>query len=224
MRHMMLWLFVWVGMGGTFRQSSAAISLPKRQEVLQQAQYFLENWNLSYVYGGGKLGDPSQCERCNACLQEKQPDKSERLSQCPSCRECSLDCSHFTFEVFRKAGFPSRYLTTANMRELSRSDLQRNHFTDVGDRVQRALPGDLLVYPTHVVLLERRLPQGRGDVIHVTSGKDLKGPGLGLQRERHVPLASFRGPLQRILRHNELVAELQTLFIERGPQSAKKDN
>ncbi len=189
-----------------------ALNLPKRRGVLAQAQYLLEHWDLSYVYGGGKLGDPRVCDRCNDCLAKERPEKSQRISRCPVCQECSLDCSHFTFEVFRKAGLEATYLTTAMMRELAPDALRRSyHLVDIGARSQRALPGDLLVYPGHVVLLERRLADGRGDVIHVTSGRDLQGPGMGLQRERHVDIDSFRGPLQRILRHDALADELQAL-------------
>jgi hypothetical protein len=109
------------------------------------------------------------------------------------------------------------------MRELGQDGLERYHLRDIGARVQRALPGDLLVYEGHVVLLERRLPQGRGDIIHVTSGRDLKGPGLGLQRERNVPLSGFRGPLQRILRHKDLVEELQALSTQRHGRSISQE-
>ena len=69
-----------------------------------------------------------------------------------------------------------------------------------------AIPGDLLVYKGHVVMLERRHGQGKGDIIHATGGRDIREPGQGIQRERWADLGRFRGPLLRILRHNALAA------------------
>jgi hypothetical protein len=63
------------------------------------------------------------------------------------------------------------------------------------------LAGDLLVYRGHVVIVERVHERGVADIIHATGGKDLKVPGQGIQRERFVRVANFRGPLLRILRH-----------------------
>ncbi|MND02254.1 hypothetical protein D3C83_215650 [compost metagenome] len=37
--------------------------------------------------------------------------------------------------------------------------------------------------------------------MHATGGKDIRRPGEGIQRERFINLATFRGPLRRILRH-----------------------
>jgi hypothetical protein len=77
-------------------------------------------------------------------------------------------------------------------------------YLDFGREFQRLLPGDLLVYKGHVVLLEKLHKQGRADIIHATGGRDLKGPGLGVQRERMVEVDGFRGPLLRVLRHTSL--------------------
>lgn len=192
--------------------------LPKRQLVLDQARGLLDSQSISYVMGGNKLGDIRECEACNQCLGAKKPSKDRRLAACPTCGSCSLDCSHFTYEVFKLSGLAATYLTTALMNELGADALLKNYaLVDVGNRSQRALPGDLLVYDGHVVMLEKKHMNGLGDVIHVTSGKDLRGPGLGIQRERQVVIDRFRGPLLRVLRHVDLVRELRDFTLSRSP-------
>src|SRR4051812_3223569 len=100
------------------RGEAVTTPLPKRQEVLTQARGILENWSISYVMGGNKLGDVKNCEACNQCLAVKKPSKDFRLSACPTCSSCSLDCSHFTYEVFKLAGLKATYLTTSTMNDL----------------------------------------------------------------------------------------------------------
>lgn len=192
-----------------------SVVLPKRDQVLKKAQGLLESWTISYVYGGNKLGDPKICQQCNACLDRHQSGPKERLRDCPICNDCSLDCSHYTFEVFKQAGLDATYLTTALMNDLPAPDLAKKyHLLDIGPSVDRAMPGDLLVYDGHVVLLEKKGKDGRGDVIHVTSGRDLRGPGNGIQRERQALLASFRGPVLRVLRHLDLAREMRDYYIQ----------
>ena len=198
----------------------------RRQSVLQVASKLLDEAQVSYVYGGHQLGDSASCEACNRCLTERRPAAPQRLRECAICRECSLDCSHFTSLVFGSAGLPYPYLETARMLSLSAASLQeRYQLVDVGDEPRRAVAGDLLVYDGHVVLLERvhppRVELGRsgmahgslapnaviqdtltrGDVVHATGGGAIRRPGEGIQRERFVDLGHFRGPLRRVLRH-----------------------
>src|SRR6478735_1467882 len=119
-----------------------ATPLPKRHEVLNQARGILENWSISYVMGGNKLGDIKNCEACNQCLAVKKPSKDFRLSACPTCGSCSLDCSHFVYEVFKLSGLKATYLTTSIMNDLGADALLKNYaLVDVGNRSQRALPG-----------------------------------------------------------------------------------
>jgi hypothetical protein len=127
--------------------------------------------------------------------------------RCPQCRACSLDCSHFTALVYREAGLPYPYLATSLMLSLdARSLAERYRLKDLGTDLARAEAGDLLVFDGHVVLLEKRRPPApgrttwRGDVVHATGGSAVRAPGEGVQRERFVELAHFRGPLRRILR------------------------
>jgi hypothetical protein len=204
-----------------FSSMSYGVILPKRDQVVKKAADLLDNWSVSYVYGGSKLGDPEHCEACNKCLDLKKSGPKERFSDCPVCTKCSLDCSHYTFEVFKQAGLSSTYLTTALMNNLSPQELaSRYQLLDIGTAMGRAMPGDLLVYDGHVVLLERKYPDGRGDVIHSTSGKELRGPGNGIQRERRAQLENFRGPVLRILRHLDLAKEMRDFYLQRRSGSA----
>ena len=202
---------------------ASAIVLPKRDQVVKKAGDLLDNWSISYVYGGSKLGDPEHCNACNTCLDLKKSTPKSRLIDCPICTKCSLDCSHYTYEVFKQAGLPSTYLTTSLMNSLSPRQLaERYNLIDIGASLNRAMPGDLLVYDGHVVFLEKKLEQGRGDVIHSTSGRELRGPGNGIQRERRADLAYFRGPILRILRHLDLAKEMRDLYLQRRTGSANE--
>ncbi len=187
----------------------AAYGLPGRADKLVKvAGDILDEGMVSYVFGGSEPGDPQSCSECNVCLNSSQPKPKERLRQCPICAKCSLDCSHFTALVFRTAGLPYPYLDTKTMLSLSGEGLLRRYsLVDIGDDPSRSVPGDLLVYDGHVVMLERRHGKGccQGDVIHATGGKDIKGPGAGIQRERFIDISQFRGVLRRVLRHKEMV-------------------
>ncbi len=186
--------------------SASIATAEARQKVLQEAANILEIANISYAYGGAKLGDAATCEDCTRCLEQQQPKPGERLTSCPTCHHCSLDCSHFVHLIYQRAGIRMGYLPTQEMLALSaRQLLQRYGLIDLGTDVNAALAGDLLVYRGHVVMLETAKGGGYGDIIHATGGKDVRGPGMGIQRERRAPLAVFRGPLLRILRPKALV-------------------
>jgi hypothetical protein len=184
---------------------------PLAKEVSRVAGRVLDEALVSYVYGGYQVGDGEACKACNDCLAEKTPKPKDRLKLCGVCNACSLDCSHFANLVFKEAGAPYPYLDTKTMLALSAADLKKRYgLIDVGSDPARAAPGDFLVYEGHMVILEKRHkplpenPRPRGDVIHATGGKDVKGPGEGIQRERFIDLGAFRGPLLRILRHQRL--------------------
>lgn len=179
-----------------------------QSQLIQAGDEMLENLEVSYVYGGSKVGSLAQCNTCNQCLESLKPSPKERLVKCKSCSGCSLDCSHFTQLVYARVGLNYPYLTTSQMMSLPAAVLEKTYqLTVVGTDIQNAQPGDLLVYPGHVVMLESRIKGGFGDVIHATGGKDIKEPGQGIQRERQAQLGQFRGSLQRILRHRRLEYE-----------------
>lgn len=183
-----------------------------RKAVLSSARNILENYDITYVYGGNALESQAACEACNTCLEKLKPGKNARLTACPSCRSCSLDCSHFTHLVYTNAGLETSYIPTQLMLELGPEALKRRfNLVDVGRDLRAAAPGDLLVYRGHVVLLEKVVDAPFGDIIHATSS-ELHGPGQGVQRRRYVNLQGFRGPLLRILRHAMLTPGKKPAF------------
>jgi hypothetical protein len=169
----------------------------------------LENLEVSYVYGGSRVGDAKTCDECNQCLEIKQPAPQKRFSLCPICSGCSLDCSHFIQLVFAQAGLSFAYLTSTQMLVLSADLLERRHQLRPVVMPPLALDGDvmaadLLVYRGHVVIVETVHGNGQVDIIHATGGRDIREPGQGIQRERFVVMDRFRGPLLRVLRHVKL--------------------
>ena len=184
---------------------------PSHQALIDSASELLETANISYAMGGAKLGDDQACNSCNECLAKVEPKPKQRFSKCPSCVQCSLDCSHFTQLVYTRAGFPYPYLPTASMLDLTSEALARKYqLLDPGLDSSGIQIGDLLVYKGHVVMVEKVTSPGRGDIVHATGGRDIKAPGQGIQRERFISFSSFRGPLLRILRHKALVAPLNS--------------
>jgi len=185
--------------------TSHALAVTTPESVLRVADQLLELGAVSYVYGGNRIGDIKDCEACSQCLDSKKVPPSARFRSCPTCKACSLDCSHFIQLVYHVAGIKTPYLTTAEMENWSGFDLKRKAGLDVVDWSADSLQaGDLLVYRGHVVLVEKVHPTGRIDLVHATGGRDVKGGGQGIQRERWVDAASFRGPLQRVLRHEKI--------------------
>ena len=170
----------------------------------------LETLEVSYVYGGAKVGDTKTCDQCNSCLEDRRPAPKQRFLECPTCGSCSLDCSHFTQMVFTKAGLAFPYITTGQMLDLAPDALAKKyHLRQVGTTVGHIIPGDMLVYRGHVVIVEAVHDRDSADIIHATGGKDIKEPGQGIQRERFVRMSSFRGELQKVIRH----ARLDSLFV-----------
>lgn len=203
-----------------------------RNKVLTTANQLLESSHVSYAYGGSKIGSVDDCTACNSCLQEKKPSPKRRLTACKVCQKCSIDCSHFTAEVFRQSGLKAPYLTTDMMRNLSSKTLQTNfNLMSLGQRLERAMPGDLIVYEGHVVMLLALKPSRSStqptlaDIIHSTSGREVKGAGQGIQRARNVVLTDFKGPIKRILRHVSLSNELRKLAMKnQGVRKLEKTN
>lgn len=181
-----------------------------RQRLLHEADRLLDTANVSYAWGGGAVGDQKACTSCSQCLAAAGPAPKRQLQVCPVCRSCSLDCSHFIFEVFRRSKLPVKYLTTTQMRQLSPRVLKdRYNWIDIGARPSHVLAGDIVVYPGHVVLVERLTRPGVATVIHSTAGRVISGVGQGIQRQTMVKLSHFNGPIQRILRHSKIKDELK---------------
>ncbi len=202
-----------------------------RERIRDVAGEILDQALVSYVYGGYQIGDSDDCKLCNECLAQKEPSPKARLKVCGMCSRCSLDCSHFAALVFTTAGLPYPYLDTKTMLALSGSELRKRYgLVDLDLRLQDAQAGDFLVYDGHMVILEKRHAEVegqavfRGDVVHATGGRVVRGPGEGIQRERFVSLEGFRGPLRRILRHEKLTKdEVQVVVSEAVVTPAVKE-
>lgn len=162
-------------------------------------------YDISYVYGGRLPGgEAKNCLSCRNCLKKTQPPPGQRLTFCPVCLECSIDCSHFVSLIYQQSGLDAPYLTTRQMLSLPLATLYHRYHLLPVDGLERARSGDLLVCKGHVALLERRSGMNRGDIIHATGGQAIREPGQGIQRRTNVDLRRFCGALKKILRHKKL--------------------
>ena len=178
-----------------------------RQQVAAIVAQMMRNYTITYVYGGTQVNSAAACTACVRCLAGRKSDAERgKVERCAACAKCSLDCSNFIHQVFNRAELHMPYLTTKQMLQLSPQNLQKNwHLVTMPQQLRLIRPLDLLVYKGHVVMVETHHGKGRGTVVHVTAGRELRGPGVALQRERQVEFAHFRGPLRRILRHRYLI-------------------
>lgn len=189
----------------TASQGAASVLSDYQQKIRVAGDDMLQNLEVSYVYGGSKIGDAGTCDSCNRCLEEKSPSPKMRFKECPTCGGCSLDCSHFTQLVFARAGLSFPYITSAQMLDLSADALQKKYnLKPVATTPTSVIPGDMLVYRGHVVIVETVREPGIADIIHATGGKDIRLPGQGIQRERFAKIGTFRGDLLRVIRHIKL--------------------
>ncbi|MBF0441671.1 MAG: hypothetical protein HQK54_07175 [Oligoflexales bacterium] len=217
-----LLLFLMVGSCGFAYGLSELSQNNLRSSIVVAADFILENYDVSYVYGGSRLAGQDDCDKCVSCASSAKGDFKKSLGNCQACRRCSLDCSHFINLVYKVAGLEYPYIPTGAMINLSRMELRKKyHFIEIGDNPFDARPGDLLVYHGHVVLLEKLHKDGFGDIIHATSGLNgqLRGPGLGVQRARRVNIGEFRGRLVKILRHEDVAG----IDLSRGDKTIKTE-
>lgn len=191
-----------------------------QKSIISTAEYLMDEWEISYVYGGNKLENPALCKKCSLCLAKKKSMVSRKSRHfCPICSACSLDCTHFIQLVYRNAGLNMRYIDTRTMLKSSEKSLLKKFLLVTIADLQDSIPGDILVYTGHAVILERIEDGGYGDIIHVTAGKDIKQPGQGVQKERKVYLSRFRGHLKKILRHkfvHETVSKVKVSSSQQG--------
>jgi hypothetical protein len=158
---------------------------------------------VPYVWGGDKIGTPSECRQCRSCIESRRHLRVERrLKACSACQSCGIDCSHFVNRVYRDAGLPYSYLTTRDFQRSSARKLREKFgLVDVGRDVRLARPGDILLHPKHVVLLLELRGPGRGDILHVSRSIEADGRVGGVEVAENQDLRGFRGRLIKILRH-----------------------
>jgi hypothetical protein len=184
-----------------------------RARLLTIADRYASLHEVPYVYGGGNISDLPTCQACQACVAVNKigPEGRARFRKCEACRSCGIDCSHLMHLIFTEAGLPFPYRNTVLLH--SRLDSRRFTpdvpFINLGRRLSDALPGDLLLYPNHIVMLTAHTRGGRGDIVHATR---LETRALGgILQERDVNLLRMRGPLLKILRHRSLYTPSITL-------------
>jgi hypothetical protein len=73
-----------------------------RQKVISAAHAILDRGDISYTFGGSQTGGVVACAACKVCLAKEKPVSKKRSKICPMCKSCSLDCSHFIVEVFKR--------------------------------------------------------------------------------------------------------------------------
>jgi hypothetical protein len=90
------------------------------------------------------------------------------------------------------------------MNRSSPAELRRKfNLVDMGSDARKALPGDLLLFRHHVVMVVDSDGKGNGDILHVSRAIKRKGMG-GIEVVRGQALGKFRGKLIKILRHGVL--------------------
>ncbi|MEN9834765.1 MAG: hypothetical protein RL011_958 [Pseudomonadota bacterium] len=176
-----------------------------RLTLLRTAERMGELSYVPYVWGGSAIGNRQQCEECRACREQTSHLPSARsAAACEACEQCGIDCSHFVHRLMSDAGLSYPYMATEKLRHMTQRALRSLNLVDIGRDLRKALPGDLLLQNSHVVLLLAKTGAGRGDVIHVN--RSFKhGEVGGIEVLRDTELSRVSGRVVRILRHTALV-------------------
>ena len=165
---------------------------------------------VPYVFGGQHVGEPRVCVACSACVNAKHlPADSTlaRLTQCPACQSCGVDCSNFVNQIYERAGIKYPFGDTSSLLRASDAHLTLKYgFLDMGREVRDAKPGDLVLFRDHVVmLLSMNEYEKTVDYIHASRGSK-RTPAGGIELRRGFDLNRFQRQVVRILRHRDLVA------------------
>ncbi len=194
-----------IGQQSTETKPLTVAKLSRRDALVKVMEHYGDMTYVPYVWAGGKIGTKSSCLECRACVDSKPHLKVERrLKSCTACQQCGIDCSHFANRVLTDAGLPYPYIDTRGLTHFSREELRRKYnLVDMGRDTKRALPGDLLLFKHHVVMVLDSFGDGMGDILHVSRSTKRKGTG-GIEVVRGQSLGKFRGRLVKILRHGSL--------------------
>jgi cell wall-associated NlpC family hydrolase len=176
-------------------------ALKLQDKLVGLAKEYASLAHVPYVWGGGNIGKVSSCDECRTCIETKKYSIKNRLRKCKACQSCGIDCSHFVNRVFNQVGLEYPYAATAEMKRARPEELATEYnLLHMGKDIRAAQPGDLLVYKNHVVLLASIDDKGYGEIIHATRFiKGRKSGGIAWDKQKR--LATYRGKLQRILRH-----------------------
>jgi cell wall-associated NlpC family hydrolase len=190
---------------------------PPIERLMDAAHRLSVKTSIPYVFGGSQMGSPRRCSDCSECIRRRKlPANSsmDRFNQCKACRECGLDCSNFVSHLLKNAGLKSKFATTATLlRENERVLWKKYAFIDVGNQLEDAKPGDLILKNGHVVMLiDIQQPLGTVDFIHASRGSKRTQVG-GIELRRGVSIKKIQRDTLRILRHKDLVEPNDSLLV-----------
>lgn len=204
---MLQWILTFiVGLSLSASPASAEEFVELQNALVDVAKTYASMDHIPYVWGGSSIGSEEVCQACRSCVQEKKVSLTRRLSRCTPCRKCGMDCSHFITRVFQDVGIDFRYASSSVLGRQDKPGLLHHYgLIDVGLDLSLAQPGDILVYPRHVVLLVQVNDATRGDIIHSTRFRQGDRMSLGgIRYDQNINLKNHRGKLRRILRHQRL--------------------
>jgi hypothetical protein len=130
-----------------------------------------------------------------------------RFNRCGDCRKCGVDCSNFVNLLFAEAGLRFKFATTRTLNSLGQDFLKDQlGFVNVGQDLEVARPGDLVIEKGHVVMVIAVDTKLRTiDYIHSSRGSRGRKPIGGIELRRGKSLDALQKKTLRILRHVELI-------------------
>lgn len=182
---------------------------PPFDRLLAVVNYLQTKSYVPYVYGGKSIGPANICRACSECIMAKRlPANSSpaRSAHCGACRSCGIDCSNFVNRVFDEADMGYRFADTKTLLGVPDASIENSlGFVNVGNRLEDAKPGDVLLQSNHVMLLLAIDPVNHTfDYIHASRGSR-RTPVGGIERVRSADMFKIGRHLEKILRHRELI-------------------
>lgn len=186
-----------------------------RAILLTVADDFARTTYVPYVWGGNKVGSPSECQACRECLSKQRAKSVQRRHRgCSVCQQCGMDCSHFVNRIYSDAGIPFPYASTKILKRSSPETIRRKYgLVYVGKDLAQARPGDLILKDKHIIMLIQMRGPRRGDILHVSRSISRKGVG-GVELVTDADVQRFSGRVVRIFRHELIVDEELRLLPE----------
>lgn len=182
---------------------------PSFQRLMAAVHRLQTKSYVPYVFGGNAIGTPQICQACSECIMARRlpaNSSSARSVSCGACRSCGIDCSNFVNRVFDDADMGYRFADTSTLRGVEDMNLEaRFGFVNIGNHIEDARPGDVLLQTNHVILLLAVDPVHRTvDYIHASRGSR-RTPVGGIERVRGADMFKTSRHVEKILRHRELI-------------------
>ena len=182
---------------------------PAFQRLMASVNRLQTKSYVPYVFGGNAIGSPSVCQACSECIMARKlpaNSSSARSVHCGACRSCGIDCSNFVNRVFDDADMGYRFADTSTLRGVEDMNLEaRFGFVNVGNHIEDARAGDVLLQSNHVIILLAVDPVHHTiDYIHSSRGTR-RSPVGGIERVRGADMFKSARHIEKILRHRELI-------------------